>query len=191
MLQRLAVLAVPVVLVIGLLPAPAQAQVSTTYATFQGWVRADKRGGATYDPHPFDPIPLTGTCIAMGTHGVTHLCQLEWSLRYTTRNICQTGADAGLVGVAIYSVGSIPAVTFDLYGAGVPGATALEGFLVLQGAYVGHVRIDASDACAATTAADTAIDATREHVAITSPGTTDPYENALPNAFEGTIKYVG
>ena len=192
MLHRIAAVTVPVVLVVGLAPTPAQAaEVTTTYATFQGWVAEDKRSGATWDTNPNDAVPLTGQCVAMGTHGVAHQCGVRWEIANPRYTICTTSADVGYVGTGQYR-DHIFGVPVDLYGVGAPGAATLEGFLVLDGLHVLHIRIDASDACAGTTTALTvatsATDAT--DVALVSPDTTAFGAKAMPNAFEGTVEYV-
>lgn len=190
-LARLAVIGVSTVAAVTLLPATTvtAATVSTTHATFAGWVSASKQSGATYDPYPNDKIPLTGRCAALGHTGSVHRgCALHWGLTQgSTYTVCTTGAEAGKVGAAAYTDGVI-SLFFDLYAVGAPGAATFEGFAV-GGTYAMHIHIDAGDACAAPAAVHTSMDLL--NMGAISPDTTSPYENAMPNAFEGTLHYFG
>lgn len=175
-MSRLAAVLLPLALVLGLAPAPANAAtVNTTHATFRGWVNAAKTGGATYDTYPWDEHRLTGDCKKVGTFGGGITCQVHWSLvAGTSYTVCTTGTAAGWVGHATYYQPGMPfgGVSGDLFAVGAPGAATFEAFVPLN-ATVLHMKIDAAAACAALKVVKA-----------------DPYADSIPNGFSGTAQYL-
>jgi hypothetical protein len=178
--SRFAALLLPLLLVLGFAPTPAQAgsnmTINPTHATFHGWVNASRTGGATYDTYPGDNYRLTGDCIAtiggvLAGGGV--YCEVTWSLTNTHYNVCTTSAAAGVVGVASYWMPGMPAAVWtDLIAVGAPGAATFEGFVPLNTGVL-QLKIDAAAACAALMALKA-----------------DPYANTIPNGFGGTAEYA-
>jgi len=174
-MSRCATVLLPLLLVLGLAPAPAQAStISASHATFRGWVNAAKTGGATYDPRQGDNYRLTGDCEAFGnTHGVSK-CAVYWTLFYDTPyTLCTTSTESGWVGSATYWPDEVAdRITAKLFAVGAPGAATFEGWIPDVTGIVLHIKIDAAAACAALSLLKA-----------------DPYANTSPHGFTGTVDY--
>lgn len=149
----LALTAAPLVASTAAAPA-ASASGRPHHATFRGPVAGDHKSGVAGDNVTTVKIEA-GTCTETATNGALGSCSVTWQI---TTDICKVVPEVK-VGTGSYTDSRGGTFDFELFGAGEAGSGILDGYIPI-GNGIGHMHIDATDACGALALIDTLTGAT-------------------------------